>query len=108
MIKLIYAPVFVKQLKKLELALQDDVLEKIELFKDKKNHKILKVHKLHGKFTDCFSFYVNYNTRIVFYKRLVYNTHITMEETLVQIRLHWGLFLFIFFLKIYDNGRLRK
>ena len=68
MIKLIYAPVFVKQLKKLELALQDDVLEKIELFKDKKNHKILKVHKLHVKFTDCFSFPVNYNTRIVFHQ----------------------------------------
>ncbi|KKR70201.1 MAG: Plasmid stabilization system [Candidatus Nomurabacteria bacterium GW2011_GWB1_40_7] len=73
MIKLIYAPVFVKQLKKLELALQDDVLEKIELFKDKKNHKILKVHKLHGKFTDCFSFSVNYNTRIVF-------EHLTSDE----------------------------
>ena len=66
MIKIIYAPVFVKQLKKLEPSLQNEVLEKVESFKDKNNHKTLKVHKLHGKFTDCFSFSVNYNTRIVF------------------------------------------
>lgn len=66
MIKLIYAPVFVKQLKNLELSLQDEVLEKIDVFKNKDNHKILKVHKLHGKFTDRFSFSVNYKTRIIF------------------------------------------
>lgn len=66
MITLIYAPVFVKQLRNLELSLQDEVLEKIDAFKNKNNHKILKVHKLQGKFTDRFSFSVNYNTRIIF------------------------------------------
>lgn len=66
MLKLIYAPVFVKQLKKIEPSLQEEVLEKIEFFKDKNNHKSLKVHKLHGKFNDCYGFSVNYKTRIVF------------------------------------------
>lgn len=66
MITLIYAPVFVKQLKNLEPSLQDEVLEKIDVFKNKDNYKILKVHKLHGKFADRFSFSVNYNTRIIF------------------------------------------
>jgi mRNA-degrading endonuclease YafQ of YafQ-DinJ toxin-antitoxin module len=51
---------------KLEEALTGEVFEKIELFKDTKNYKLLKVHKLHGKFSDCLSFSVNYKTRIVF------------------------------------------
>lgn len=51
---------------KLEKDLVDEVFEKIELFKDKKNHKILKVHKLHGRLAGCFSFSINYDHRIVF------------------------------------------
>ena len=66
MINLVYSSVFLKRLKKLEPSLQDEVLEKINLFKDRNNHKILKVHKLHGQFSNCFSFYVSYDTRIVF------------------------------------------
>lgn len=66
MIEIIYAPNFVKQLKKIEQSLQEEVLEKIDLFKNRDNHKYLKVHKLHGKFNKCFSFSVNYNVRIVF------------------------------------------
>jgi len=57
---------FVKQMNKLEKALAEEVFEKIDLFKDVKNHKLLKVHKLHGKLSNCFSFSVNYKTRIVF------------------------------------------
>lgn len=66
MLNFIYAPVFVKQFKKLEENLQKEVLEKIELFKNTKNHGLLKVHKLHGKFRGNYSFYVNYKIRIVF------------------------------------------
>ena len=65
MLNLIYAPAFVKQFKKLEPALQNEVLEKIEIFKDGKSHQSLKVHKLHGVFKSCYSFSVNYKTRIV-------------------------------------------
>ncbi|MDD3662298.1 MAG: type II toxin-antitoxin system RelE/ParE family toxin [Candidatus Pacebacteria bacterium] len=66
MIKIIYAPIFVRQFKKLNIDLQDEVLEKIELFKDASNHKILKVHKLNGIYKNCFSFSVNYSYRIIF------------------------------------------
>lgn len=66
MIEVEYAPTFLKQLKKCEIALQDEVKEKINLFKDKKNHQQLRVHKLHGPFAGKLSFSVNYRYRIVF------------------------------------------
>jgi mRNA-degrading endonuclease YafQ of YafQ-DinJ toxin-antitoxin module len=66
MINFIYAPVFVKQFNKLDKNLQEEILEKIELFKNRDNHNLLKVHKLHGRFKDSYSFYVNYKIRVVF------------------------------------------
>lgn len=66
MLNLIYAPGFVRQYKKLESALQEEVLEKIKLFQDENNHQSLKMHKLHGVFKDCYSFSVNYKIRVVF------------------------------------------
>ncbi len=64
--KIIYAPAFVKQFKKLPPDLQEEVIEKIELLKEHINHKNLRVHKLHGYLKECYSFSVNYKTRIVF------------------------------------------
>ena len=66
MINIIYSPVFVKQFGKLNKDFQDEVIQKIELFKNKDNHILLKVHKLHGKLKEQYSFYINYKTRIVF------------------------------------------
>ncbi|MEK7652474.1 MAG: plasmid stabilization protein [Patescibacteria group bacterium] len=66
MLTISFKATFVKQVNKLEKALTDEIFEKIKLLKNKKNHKTLKVHKLHGKLSNCFSFSVNYNTRIVF------------------------------------------
>ena len=43
MLIIIYPPVFVKKFGKLEISLQEEAFEKIELFKDRKNHKILKM-----------------------------------------------------------------
>jgi len=60
------SPQFRKQFRKLEQSLQEETLEKIELFKDKNNHKQLKVHILHGRLKDRYSFSVNYKFRIVF------------------------------------------
>lgn len=57
---------FIRQVKCLEENLRVEVLEKIELFKDRKNHRTLKVHKLHGPLANCWSFSVNYKIRIVF------------------------------------------
>lgn len=65
--EILYKPTFIRQFNKLEELLQDEIIEKIELFKDKKNHKQLKVHKLTGKLKDFYSFSVNYSYRIVFF-----------------------------------------
>lgn len=61
-----YTPTFVRQFKALEKNLQEEVIEKIELFCDRKNHKFLKVHMLAGRLNGRFSFSVNYKFRIVF------------------------------------------
>lgn len=66
MLRLVYAPRFVRHFKRLPKELQEEALEKIVLFRYSKNHTVLKVHKLHGKFSECFSFSVNYKIRIVF------------------------------------------
>lgn len=66
MIEIIYAPIFIKSFKRLENNLQEEVLEKIELFKNTFNHNKLKVHKLNGVYSKCYSFSVNYKYRIVF------------------------------------------
>lgn len=64
--KLIFAPVFLRQLKSLPQEVQEEAIEKIELLKDRRNHKILKVHKLKGNLREIFSFSVNYRIRIIF------------------------------------------
>lgn len=59
-------PSFLRALKKLHPALQEEALEKIELFGNTKNHKQLKVHKLKGELKNRHSFSVNYQYRILF------------------------------------------
>ena len=66
MIGISFKPSFVRQAKRLEQALFQELVEKIELLKHEKNHDILKVHKLHGTLSDCYSFSVNYKIRVVF------------------------------------------
>ncbi|HEY4523511.1 MAG TPA: hypothetical protein VJK04_01400 [Candidatus Paceibacterota bacterium] len=64
--KVRFLPIFVRYLNRLDSKLQQEAIEKIELFKDKKNHKQLKVHRLHGRLAGRYSFSVNYKTRVVF------------------------------------------
>jgi mRNA-degrading endonuclease YafQ of YafQ-DinJ toxin-antitoxin module len=66
MYEILYKPVFIKKYRKLELALKEEVREKIELLRDRSNHSKLKVHKLQGKFSMYWSFSVNYKVRIFF------------------------------------------
>ena len=66
MIEISYAPSFMRQLKHFDSELLDEVLEKVELFKDASSYKVLKVHKLKGRLKGRYSFSVNYKTRIVF------------------------------------------
>jgi mRNA-degrading endonuclease YafQ of YafQ-DinJ toxin-antitoxin module len=61
-----FTPAFIKQLKSLPEKLQEEALEKIEMFSDIKNHQTLKVHKLKGRLNGRQSFSVNFSTRIVF------------------------------------------
>lgn len=65
-IDLRYRPEFIRLYNKLESDLKEEIKEKIALFRKTDNHKLLKVHKLHGKFRGCYSFSVNYRFRIVF------------------------------------------
>lgn len=64
--KLYYKPSFIRQLKKLPLALQDEAKEKISLFKENPEHPFLKTHKLKGRLAGYYSFSVNYTYRIIF------------------------------------------
>ena len=66
MIRVVYTPSFIKQTKALETSVFEEVVRKVELFKNPQNHKILKVHKLHGRLRDCFAFSVNRRMRIIF------------------------------------------
>ena len=61
-----FSPTFVRMYKTLSKNLQEEVESKIELFKNLRNHKILKVHKLSGRLKGRQSFSVNYKTRVVF------------------------------------------
>ncbi len=65
MIQVFYTSTFVRHLKKLPPSLQEEVKEKIELFKKNPRHPSLKLHKLHGSMKGYFSFSVNYSYRII-------------------------------------------
>lgn len=64
--EILYKPTFIRELKKLPQALQDEAIEKIAMFEDQKQHAALRVHKLHGPLAGCYSFSVNYAYRVVF------------------------------------------
>lgn len=61
-----YKPTFVRQLKKLDPALQNEVVEQIALFTNPSNHSILSVNKLKGRLAGFHSFSVNFKYRVVF------------------------------------------
>ncbi len=61
-----YTPKFLRLLEKLPLDLQEETIEKIELFKNTNNHEMLKVHKLKGSLKEFCIFSVDYKNRIIF------------------------------------------
>lgn len=65
--KIIYTPTFVRMYKKLPTALQEEVKERIQLFREDHNHTFLKTHKLKGRLKNRQSFSVNYSYRIIFH-----------------------------------------
>ena len=66
MIKVGYTQEFIRAYDRLPDALKEEVKEKIQLFKDRRNHQRLKVHKLHGRHARHWGFSVNYAYRIMF------------------------------------------
>ena len=51
---------------KLPQSSRQEVMERIELFKDEKYHKLIKVHKLHGRLKGYYAFSIDFRNRIVF------------------------------------------
>lgn len=66
MIAIVYAPIFLRQFKKLPGAIQDDVEEKIAVFQKNPKERSLWVHKLKGALKGFWSFSVHYSHHIVF------------------------------------------
>jgi plasmid maintenance system killer protein len=61
-----FKPSFIRLYNKLPPLLQEEVLEKIDLLRETRNHKKLRVHKLHGRMKGLYSFSINYQYRIIF------------------------------------------
>lgn len=66
MITVGYTREFIRRYDKLRDTLKEEIKEKIQLFKDRKNHQRLKVHKLHGKYRGFFGFSIDRKYRIMF------------------------------------------
>lgn len=77
MIQVVYSKKFIKLYDNLINDLKIEVKITIEKFKNIENHKQLKVHKLHGKMKDSYSFSVDYKHRIIF-RYLDKNTAVLM------------------------------
>lgn len=54
-----------RSFKKLEEAVQDDIIQAVKLFEKKENTEILKLHKLRGKFKSWYAFSANFSYRII-------------------------------------------
>lgn len=76
--EILYKPTFIKEFNNLSKDIQEEILEKIELFKNISNHKNLKVYKLNGKLKVFFSFYINYNYRIIFEYKTKKEVHLLL------------------------------
>ncbi len=66
MYRISFKPSFIKQTKHLEKNLLALLYKKMELLKDSQNHRVLKIHKLHGPLRGFYSFSLNYKTRVIF------------------------------------------
>jgi len=61
-----FTPEFFRRLKRLTPQLQEIAFKKIDLFRDRNNHRRLGVHKLHGKYDGFFGFSIDRKNRIMF------------------------------------------
>ena len=63
--ELFYTARFFRSLKKLSSERQVDIVSSIEEFKNKKNHKRLGLHKLHGEMKAYHAFSANFYYRVI-------------------------------------------
>lgn len=61
-----YKPSFIRQYKKLDEGLKNDVKRTLELLKVDPKNPLLKSHKLKGKLIGCWSCSVNFSYRLIF------------------------------------------
>jgi addiction module RelE/StbE family toxin len=66
MLKIVFRPMFLRQYAKLPRELQEEIQEKIALFRTDPRHSSLRAHKLKGKLRGSSSFSVNYRYRIIY------------------------------------------
>lgn len=78
MLILEYTSAFLRRFRKLPLSIQEEAIQKIALFKDCANHRMLDVHKLHGKLASSWAFYVDRRIRVVF--EFLPDNHALMES----------------------------
>jgi len=57
-----------RQFKKLPTAFQEEVNERVKIFKKDENNPTFKIHKLHGDLSGFYSLSINYSHRIIFEK----------------------------------------
>ena len=57
-----------RQFKKLPKGFQEEVNERVKIFKGDENNPTFKIHKLHGALDKFYSLSVNYSHRIIFEK----------------------------------------
>ena len=66
MYKISLKPSFVRQAGGFNSDLIDLLKSKIRFLQNREHHRSLKVHKLHGKFSDYYSFSLSYKMRVIF------------------------------------------
>jgi mRNA-degrading endonuclease YafQ of YafQ-DinJ toxin-antitoxin module len=66
MVDVEYFSDFVRKYKKLEPRRKEEIRERLEEFRDPRNHEKLKVHKLKGVMKGLCAFSINHSDRIVF------------------------------------------
>ena len=60
------SPLFEKHYKKLPKKIKEKAKEKEKIFRENPFHPLLRTHKLHGKYKDCWAFWIDYRYRIKF------------------------------------------
>ncbi len=70
----VYTARFLRSLRKCEEEVQNDIFCAVKLFEKGKSNKILKLHKLHGKFKLYHAFSANFSYRVILKieKKVVY------------------------------------